>query len=410
VVLPAHAAETLALWILHTHAFQLRDVSTYIGIESPEKRCGKTTLLSVLSKLVNRPVPAANISSPAFFRVIEETQPTLLIDEADTFLQNNDELRGILNAGYTRDTAYVMRVANQSTPLASSSPEAGEQSTPRSTLARYSCWCPKVLAAIGRLTDTLADRCIVIRMQRKTSWEECQRLRSLDAAGLREKCAHFVRENAQGIVAAQPQIPDSLNDRAADIWEPLLALADLAGGDWPQAARKAAVSLTATSQEHNPIGSLLFDLFCIFVSNEVPDKGDRLFTRTILEKLNWKTDRPWGEMRKGKQVNDLWLARQLRPYGIRPRGIWISGIQGKGYVWEDFEEAFRRYVPRSEVEAFKAESLTPRASKERGPVAAAPVEQRKPKLVIPRYDEDEDDEEEERDQEGTEGLGEDSRG
>src|SRR6266850_8251 len=109
VVLPEWAPETLALWILHTYAFELRDVSTYLGIESPEKRCGKTTLLSVLRKLVNRPVAAANISSSAFFRVIEEIRPTLLIDEADTFLRNNDELRGILNAGYTRKTAFVVR-------------------------------------------------------------------------------------------------------------------------------------------------------------------------------------------------------------------------------------------------------------------------------------------------------------
>ena len=125
VILPPHAPETLALWILHTYAFQLRDVSTYIGLESPEKRCGKTTLLSILSKLVNRPVPAANISSPAFFRVIQETQPTLLIDEADTFLQSKDELRGILNAGYTRDTAWVMRVAYQTSPLAHSHSSPG---------------------------------------------------------------------------------------------------------------------------------------------------------------------------------------------------------------------------------------------------------------------------------------------
>src|SRR5437867_649734 len=111
VVLPKWAAETLALWTLHTYAFELRDVSAYLGIESPEKRCGKTTLLAVLSKLVSRPVAAANISPPAFFRVIQENRPTLLIDEADTFLQGNDELRGILNAGYTRDTAFVMRVA-----------------------------------------------------------------------------------------------------------------------------------------------------------------------------------------------------------------------------------------------------------------------------------------------------------
>jgi len=108
LVLPKWGAETLALWTLHSYAFQLRNVSTYLGIESPEKQCGKTTLLTVLSELVHRPEVAANISTPAFFRVIEETQPTLLIDEADTFLQGNDQLRGILNSGYSRKTAYVV--------------------------------------------------------------------------------------------------------------------------------------------------------------------------------------------------------------------------------------------------------------------------------------------------------------
>src|SRR3954451_3331385 len=113
VVLPPFGAEAAALWVLHTYAFQLRDVSTYLGVESPEKRCGKTTLLSVLSELSNRAVALANISSPAVFRAIEEKQPTLLIDEADTFLQGNDQLRGILNSGYTRKTAFVVRVAAQ---------------------------------------------------------------------------------------------------------------------------------------------------------------------------------------------------------------------------------------------------------------------------------------------------------
>ncbi len=101
VVLPGAAGEALALWVLHTYAFELREVSTYVGVESPEKRCGKTTLLTVLSELVRRPVVAANISALALFRVIEEAQPTLLIDEADTLLYGNDELRGILNSGYT---------------------------------------------------------------------------------------------------------------------------------------------------------------------------------------------------------------------------------------------------------------------------------------------------------------------
>ena len=110
VVLPKWGAETLALWILHTYAFRLREVTTYIGIESPEKECGKSTLLTVLSRLVNRPAVSSNISASAFFRVIEELEPTLLIDEADTNVRGRDELRGILNAGYTKPTAFVWRI------------------------------------------------------------------------------------------------------------------------------------------------------------------------------------------------------------------------------------------------------------------------------------------------------------
>ncbi len=253
VVLPKWAAEALALWTLHTYAFQWRDVSTYLGLESPEKRCGKTTLLTVLSELVNRPVVAANISSPALFRVIEEMRPTLLIDEADTFLQGNDELRGILNSGYSRKTAYVVRVANKFTPYnlpASPAAPDGESDpvAPGATrLVRFSCWCPKIMAAIGRLPDTLADRCIVVRMQRKTASEACERLKNLESTPLRRQCARFAQDHAQEIANASPEAPPNMNDRAGDIWEPLLALADLAGGPWPELARQAAVALSANA-------------------------------------------------------------------------------------------------------------------------------------------------------------------
>src|SRR5216117_787005 len=216
VVLPMWAAETLALWILHTYAFELRDVSTYIGVESPQRRCGKTTLLTILSQLVNRPVVAANVSSPSFFRAIEELRPTLMIDEADRFLKGKHELQGILNAGYSRKTAFVLRVGQ---PL----PKSESKSQP-STLAFFSCWCPKLISQIGHLPDTLADRCILLRMQRKTPHEKCERMRKLQTLDLRRQCARFVLDHAQAIASATPEIPASLNDRAADIWEPLLAL------------------------------------------------------------------------------------------------------------------------------------------------------------------------------------------
>ncbi len=367
----------MALWILHTYAFHLRDVTTYIGLESPEKRCGKTTLLTVLCDLVNRPVVAANISSSAFFRLIGEARPTLLIDEADTFLQGNDELRGILNSGYKRKTAFVVRVTNEiakvrvddrgrdgrmSLVTSCGTGEGGRDqieslvtSSPTgegSRLARFSCWCPKIMAAIGRLPDTLADRCIVIRMQRKTSREQCERLRNLDTADLRRKCVRFIADHANAIAAAQPELPDGLNDRATDIWEPLFALADLAGGVWPKQARAAAMALNSGAQDADPISSLLLDILLTFSI----DLKNRMFSRDLIAGLaNRATDRPWAEACKGKPITELWLAAKLRPYGIRPKTIWIDDRHAKGYLLDDFTETFRRYIPKAEAESFIAE-------------------------------------------------------
>ncbi len=346
VVLPSYAAETLALWILHTYAFELRKVTTYIGLASPEKRCGKTTLLGVLTDLVNRPISAANISSSALFRVIAEKRPTLLIDEADTFLDGNEELRGILNSGYHRKGAYVMRVASGgiSSEDEDGGPTASRPAKDGTRLARFSCWCPKAIAAIGRLPETLADRSIVITLQRKRSNEPCERLRDLDGTEMRRRCAEFVGQHEVEIANARPRIPAALNDRAGDIWEPLLALADLAGGEWPALARVAATHLSGTAQETNSAASLLLgDIQTLFMATH----GERLFSRDIVRALNQAPDRRWQELRRGKAPTEMWLAMQLRGYGIRPRTLWIGSEAGKGYEREDFEEVFSRYLPEA---------------------------------------------------------------
>jgi putative DNA primase/helicase len=364
VVLPPMASETLALWVVHTYAFELRNVSTYIGLGSPEKRCGKTTLLSVLSELANRPVVASNISPPALFRVIEEARPTLLIDEADTFLQANDEMRGILNSGYTRKTAYVVRVANETRNTecgmrnGKEPPEGGtpnEGNGNQSRLARFSCWCPKVIAAIGRLPETLLDRCIAITMQRKMADETCERLRSLDGEVLRRKCARFAADHAEAIATAKPDIPAQLNDRAGDIWEPLLTVADLAGGEWPKLAREAALQLNAGMPDSTIIGSLLMDILAEFAER----KAERIFSRDLVETLNQLRERPWAEVRKGKQVDGLWLAKQLRPFGVRPKAMWIGKLAGKGYEKSDFREVWQRYLTRSDYDQMVADRGTP---------------------------------------------------
>jgi hypothetical protein len=353
LILPSHAADTLALWTLHTYAYELHDVTAYLGIESPEKRCGKSTLITVLSEVANRAVVASNISSSAFFRVIQQSKPTLLIDEADTFLRGNDELRGILNSGYTRKTAFVIRVANEpGQPEGDSKGEQKGASNGAFNLRRFSTWCPKAIAVIGRLPDTLSDRCIVIRMQRKLTVEECERSSRFDGAELRARCERVAREHAAAIEAAAPEIPAELNDRAADLWEPLLALAELAGGTWPQRGRNSAVGISTSAQDRSPMGSLLVDLLLCMLRE--PERK-KFLTREILGYLNAVGERPWCSMRKGKEINDMWLAQQLRPYGISPKSVWIEGQVGRGYVFEDCEDVFRRYIPRHEWETRRSE-------------------------------------------------------
>src|SRR5438552_889160 len=180
---------------------------------------------------------------------------------------------------------------------------------------RFTCWCPKAIASIGHLHPTLASRCIVIRMDRKTAGEECERLKHLNATELQRKCARFVLDHAAEIASAEPAIPEGLTNRAADIWEPLLALADLAGGRWPELARAAAAGLTARAQEYSPIGSLLMDIYLVFALGDC----ERLFSRELVAALVRCGERPWGELRRGRPVTETWLAQQLRAYGIKPR-------------------------------------------------------------------------------------------
>jgi hypothetical protein len=224
------------------------------------------------------------------------------------------------------------------------------------------------MAAIGRLPDTLADRCIVIRMQRKTVHEDCERLRHFEVSNLRERCAQFVTENCAGIASAEPEIPKSLHDRAADIWEPLFVLADLAGGDWPQKARVAAEALATGAQGRSPIGAFFIDIYSAMA---VAD-SDRISSRDLVDWLNGFTDRPWHELPglrivncgQRKEVTELWLAQQLRPYGIRPKTIRIGDKTAKGYTEADLLDTFRRYVPRAEWEAYKADFAQQEAERE----------------------------------------------
>jgi putative DNA primase/helicase len=163
VILPQHADAAVALWIVLTYCIDWAQVAPILAVTSPEKRCGKSTLLFVIDRLSSRPLSSSNISAPALFRAVEKWQPTLIIDEADSFIRDSEEMRGVLNSGHTRPTAYVIRTT-------------GEDFEPR----RFSTWGAKAIALIGSLPDTLQDRSIVIDLRRKLSNESAEKLRHID--------------------------------------------------------------------------------------------------------------------------------------------------------------------------------------------------------------------------------------
>jgi len=227
VILPKHVPEALALWVVHAWAFDAWDISPFMVIVSPEKRCGKTTVLIILQFLTPRSELASNISASAVFRYVQDERPTLLIDEADTFIKDNEEMRGVLNSGHTKTAAYVIRTVEV----------CGEHKA-----KRFSTWAPKAIATIRSLADTLEDRSIIVTMQRKKKSETVERLRRSDNddfAMLRRRARRWCEDNLNILTAADPAVPDTLNDRAADNWRPLLAVADRAGGEWPIRARDA---------------------------------------------------------------------------------------------------------------------------------------------------------------------------
>jgi hypothetical protein len=202
-------------------------------------------------------------------------------------------------------------------------------------------------------------------MQRKTRLEECDRLRNLDVSTLKSQCARFVQDHRQQIAAALPDLPTRLSDRAADIWEPLFVLADLAGPEWSDLARQAAVGLATAAEDSNPIATLLLDIYVLFTLT----KTERMFSRDIIYGLNKSTGRPWAETLKGKSLNELWLSHKLRPYGIRPKTIWIEDDHAKGYLREDFLPVCQRYISRADLDA-----LCDRSASSSGPAGNGQTE------------------------------------
>jgi hypothetical protein len=349
VVVRPEAAVALAAWVVHTYVYRQRDAVAYVAIQSPEKRCGKTTLLSVIAGMANRPLVASNISVGALFRAIDEAGPTLLIDEADTYLGRSSTMRGILNCGNTRRTAYVLRLAKigQRQPKG----EADEEDDRGSSVVRYSCWCPKAIAMIGKVPETLADRSIVVNMQRKLTAEKCAPLADFNPALIVQKCARWSLDEEQD-VADWPRLGnEKLNDRASDTYEPLFVIGAMAGSPWEAKIRNAAEVLCAFENTEPDAASLILDIMGVFITTE----AKRVFSKDLAEALKGKSGWVTYDVTSREAVTELGIAQKLRRYNIRPTTVRIGPKVSKGYKWEQFLGALEHYVPKEEVRLKLAE-------------------------------------------------------
>lgn len=340
VVLPDPATGALSLWVLHAYALDAFAISPILVITSPTKRCGKTNAMRVLALVAPRPLLSSNVSAAALFRTVEAARPTLLMDEADTFVKLSEEHRGLLNAGHTRDAAQVVRTV-------------GENHEPRV----FSTWCPKAVAAIGRLPGTIEDRAIVVTMRRRTVDEPVDRLRPdrirAEAEVLRRKARRWAGDHLERLRGLEPEPVPGLNDRAQDNWLPLLAVAEVADGSWRQRARAAAVELSGGIEEDSVGVLLLQDLASIFAERQV----DRLTTQEVLKALHGLEERPWGDWRQGRPLSAEQLARILKDFGVRPRPFPKGKV--RGYRLEDgLQEAIRRYLPPLDPSPRHAEGVT----------------------------------------------------
>jgi putative DNA primase/helicase len=334
VVMPDAETVAVAGWVAHTYVFERFQHTPRLAITSPTKRCGKSTLLEVLRATVNRPVKADNISASGTSRTVQALSPvTLLIDEADTFLGQNEELRGILNSGFERngEVIRVIEIRDEHKPV------------------RFRTFAPCALACIGNLPGTLEDRAIPIALQRRAASESVVKLRTPGARAalhhLARRCARWAADRGRHL-NPDPIVPEELGDREGDIAVPLLAIADDAGGGWPDRMRRALVTLFAKRNADDGAADLttllLGDIREVFAQKNV----DRIRSTVLAALLAEFEEKPWAEWRQGKPITAPQVARLLRRFGIRPGPIRTKdGEITKGYRLEHFMDAWARYLP-----------------------------------------------------------------
>jgi len=351
VILPSpEAVVAVVLWIAATHAQPAWACAPRLVIRAPEKRCGKSRLLDVVEGTCHNPLITVNGSPAAVYRSIgTDDPPTILLDEADTIFGGknadaNEDLRGLLNAGHQRNRPALRYDAATR------------------TVERIPTFAMAALAGIGAMPDTIEDRAAVIRMRRRAPGEKVAPYRHRRdrpaLAAIAAQLGRWLRAHLAELEKAEPAMP--LEDRAADTWEPLIAVADLAGGEWPELARAAALALTAGHDQAASVSDrirLLADCRTAF------GQAEALPTGVLIARLRSDPEAPWAD-HGPDGITPRRLAELLADYDIRSANIRFGEPigQAKGYRRADFSDAWARYCPVLEGEASQPSQPSPPSS------------------------------------------------
>jgi hypothetical protein len=340
VSLSTEQARAVALWVVHTHAMAAADCTPYLAINSAEKQSGKTRLLEVLRLLVLAAWFTGRVTAAVLSRKIDAVCPTLLLDESDAAF-NGDEtyaevLRGVLNSGYRRGGCVSVCTGKGA----------------EISYSDFSTFCAKAIAGLGKLPDTVADRSIPIRLKRaqRGSVERFrEREEEQETQPWKTQIAAWCEAHIEELRQARPDIPGALSDRQADVCEPLLAIADAVGGEWPQAARTALLELCVGAQaDDGSIGvRLLRDI------KEVFGKKPEMASAGLCEALALIETSPWAEWHRGKRLSPMGLSRLLKPFEVYPAPL--SSGQSRGYRITQFDESFRLYLPLQGVKVSESQ-------------------------------------------------------
>lgn len=324
VITSYESAVAIALWIIFTHVFKLFSIAPLLVATSPEPRCGKTSLLTLLARLCRASFAASNMTEAGIYRSIQQWSPTLIIDEADTFMLNNKAMTGIINSGYKKTTGYVVR-------------------TNKDGVIKLPTFCPKAIALIGALPEAMMDRAIAVELERKLSTEEVEPVSGEgpdDLTFLHSRIRRWVADNANSLSLIKPEKVGVLNDRAEDNYRPLLAIATQLGGLWLDRATASFLKISTTHERAPSHGEwLLADTARAFAKHG----DDRIMTTELLDFLNSQEEAPWSTFSHGREMTPRNLAQMFKRYGISSMLMRKGDAVVRGYQLQKFTQVFKRY-------------------------------------------------------------------